>query len=123
MFKPFFESLKLLQRSDFYHKYLTTIAGQFVEGHYVLAPVETALQRVRDREAETGRRVPESIVREKHKAVAEILPRVVPLFDMICVYDNSGDKLFLLATGGNGKVLTATPGNEALLESYLGKRT
>ncbi len=68
-------------------------AGYRVEGHYVTVPTDLAVQRANARGAQTGRYVPESVVRSTHAGVSSALPQVYPDFDAVNLYDSRSNTL------------------------------
>jgi len=97
-------------------------AGMTVKGVYATVPTETALERSILRAAKTGRKVPVDAIIEIHSKVSEVLPQCASLFDAVELYDTTNEAL-LIATGGNGRGLTAVPGQESLFEAFLAKAT
>lgn len=95
-------------------------AGMRVEGIYATVPTEEALRRSAERGKQTGRHVPEWIIAETHKKVSNILEQTAHLFDSVSVYDTSNE-VTLIATGGSGKDLTPTEGNEELFNAFIDK--
>lgn len=96
-------------------------AGQKVSGVYCTVPTDVALKRAAQRAKETGREVPESVIRKAHISVSRDLPQVADQFDDVVVYDMSGDVPVLIAKGGGGKKLQCIPGQEKLFEAFLAK--
>ena len=94
--------------------------GMPVNGIYVTCPLEDALNRNKLRR----RSVIDDVVKTTHKKVSEILPEIASEFDDLKLYLNiQGQKTpVLIATGGNGKPLTATKGNEQHLKEFLDKK-
>ena len=72
---------------------------------------------------EPARKPPEDYVRECHADVSAIAEAIAPQFDEIRVWDNNGAKgsTKLIATGGNGKGLTAVKGEEAAFAKFIDK--
>lgn len=68
-------------------------AGYRVEGHYVTVPTDVAVQRANARGAQTGRYVPESVIRGTHSGVSRTLPEVYSDFDAVDLYDTRGNSL------------------------------
>ena len=81
--------------------------GQRVEGVYVTVDTDEAVRRALKRGQETGRYIPESILRETHRSVSAIFPQIVEagLMDSIKLYDNNGRPPVLIAKA-EGKELT-----------------
>lgn len=95
-------------------------AGMRVEGIYATCPTEMALERATARAAKTGREVNPNVITGTHVKVSKILPQCADQFDDVKLLDTS-DKPTVIATGGNGKGLTAVKGKEAALKSFLDK--
>lgn len=96
--------------------------GMKVEGVYVTCSTEEAIKRSDARAAKTGRKVNHETIRDTHKKVSQILPQVADKFDTVSLYDTGqGGKPVLIATGGNGKGLTAVKGQEKLFQAFLDK--
>ena len=99
-------------------------AGKRVEGVYVTISTEAALERAERRALETGRFVPNEETIGKHRDVSRELTRCAPMFDSVRLFDNSGppgSTPVLIATGGNGRGLTAVQGQEAKLDEFIRK--
>jgi predicted ABC-type ATPase len=85
-------------------------AGYRVEGHYATVPTDVAVARSEKRyqdglaRGETGRHVPEEVVRGTHADVSRTLPQAHDLFDVVNLYDTM-DGARLIATGTRGKPL------------------
>lgn len=92
-------------------------AGHKVEGVYATCETDEAVrrawERARNPESEDfGRKVPEAYIRKTHRSVSEILPKIASEFDSIRLYcTDAGKEPRLIATGGNGKGLTAKDSN------------
>ena len=96
--------------------------GMKVEGVYVTCSTEEAIKRSDVRAAKTGRKVNHDTIRDTHRKVSQILPQVADKFDTVSLYDTGqGGKPVLIATGGNGKGLTAVKGQEKLFQAFLDK--
>ena len=103
--------------------------GYRVEGKYVTIDTEEAVQRNQARyesalaKGESPRLVPEAYVRNCHAKVTDISVEMASKFDSFEVWDNNGARgqQKLIATGGNGKGLSAVKGQEAAFASYLSK--
>lgn len=54
-------------------------------------PVEVAVQRSNQRAKQTGRKVPEGIIRGSHGGFASTFPELIDKVDSYSLYDNSGD--------------------------------
>ena len=104
--------------------------GYKVEAAYATVDVEEALKRNQaryDRAVEEGKpaRLPKpEFVSECHAKVTNISLACADKFDKIELYDNNGpmgSKAKLIATGGNGRGLSAIPGEEAAFAKYVAK--
>lgn len=81
-------------------------SGYRVEGIYATVPTAEAIRRSNDRGKETGRYVPESVIRGTHASVSRIFPAATKMFDRISLYDNSnGPRLIATASGGKLKIV------------------
>lgn len=94
-------------------------AGMKVNGVYVTIPIEEALRRAEERGKRTGRFVPRDRIISIHKKVSQILPQIAAEFDNVKLYDNSGSKPVLIATGGSGKGLKAV--DKKLFDDFIKK--
>lgn len=94
-------------------------AGMRVNGVYVTIPVEEAIRRAEARADRTGRHVPIEKIVDIHRKVSQILPQIAAEFDSVKLYDNSGSKPVLIATGGNGKGLQ--PVDQKLFDDFINK--
>lgn len=90
-----------------------------VNGVYVTISIEEALRRAEDRGKRTGRFVPMDRIISIHKKVSQILPQIADEFDNVKLYDNSGSKPVLIATGGSGKGLKAV--DKKLFDDFIKK--
>ena len=65
--------------------------GQKVEAHYMTMDTELSVKIEKARAAKTGRKVPETFLRETHAKVSEIVPQAIKegLFDEIHIWDNN----------------------------------
>lgn len=103
--------------------------GYRVTGEYVSVDVDVAIQRNQARydhakaQGKPARKPPEDYVKSCHQKVTDISVSMAKHFDNINVWDNNGPKgsTKLIATGGNGKDLTAIKGEEAAFAKYLAK--
>lgn len=104
--------------------------GYKVTGVYVTVDTNEAVKRNQARydhavaKGESPRLVPEEYVRNCHAKVTKISSDCASQFDSIQVFDNNGprgSKPTLIATGGNGKGLTAVYGKEKEFASYMKK--
>jgi predicted ABC-type ATPase len=62
-------------------------AGYQVRGHYVTVPTDVAVTRVNTRAAQTGRLVPEAVVRGNHAGVSRTLSETYRDFDSVDLFD------------------------------------
>lgn len=80
-------------------------AGYQVEGHYVTLDTNLAVANALARGKETGRYVPEEIVRVTHAGVSQTFPAIADRFDKVSLYDTTVmGKPRLIAKGGGGVV-------------------
>ena len=80
-------------------------AGYQVEGHYVTLDTNMAVANALARGKETGRYVPEEIVRVTHAGVSQTFPVIADRFDKVSLYDTTVmGKPRLIAKGGGGVV-------------------
>ena len=85
-------------------------AGYRVEGHYVTVPTDLAVQRAQTRAAQTGRHVPEPVIRGTHAGVSTALPQVAGDFDSVNLYDTRGSTLEHVMEATNGTMTIHDPG-------------
>lgn len=80
--------------------------SQLVQVCYATVSIALALERERARFEQTGRRVPEGVLRDGHAAASRGLPKValLPVYK-IEIYDTTGETPRLLAHGPGGKGL------------------
>jgi len=94
--------------------------GYTVNGYYATLPTETAVRLAKQREAETGRGVPEHTIRGTHKSVSQVFPTAVKGMDKIQLFDTSdfsaGPKL--IAEGSKGRLIIR---DADAYESFLNK--
>lgn len=103
--------------------------GYRVEAKYVSIDTEEAVRRNQKRyddavaKGETPRLPPVDMVVATHTKCTDISVSLAPQFDHIEIWDNNGAKgqQKLIATGGNGKSLTAVKGQESAMDRYLSK--
>lgn len=104
--------------------------GYKVTATYVTVDTEEAVARNEARyqhglaKGENPRKVPEEYVRSCHRKVTDISIKCADKFDSIELYDNNGPRgsaPVLIAKGGNGKKLTAVPGQEDAFAAYVAK--
>jgi Zeta toxin len=95
-------------------------AGYDVKSLYVTVPTDVAVQRSVARAGETGRFVPVPEVRNQHRNVSANFPEIsaLPFVSKMQVFDTSGGKPALIATGGGGQVSVH---DEALHQAFLDK--
>ena len=80
--------------------------GYKVKGYYATVPTAEAVRRAKERGERTGRKVPESVIRNTHKSVSRVFPTAVRGFDEVKLFDtSSGARLIAEATGGRLTVL------------------
>lgn len=67
-------------------------AGKRVVANYVTTSVNTSLQREKLRAEKSGRKVPETYVRNMHSEISKLVPKMAEkkLFDELKLYDNNG---------------------------------
>ncbi|MGP1613387.1 MAG: zeta toxin family protein [Catonella sp.] len=66
--------------------------GFSIELYYIgLNSPELAVERVKGRVSEGGHGIPEETIKRRYKASLDMLTKVVPLCDMVVIYDNSKD--------------------------------
>jgi predicted ABC-type ATPase len=94
-------------------------AGYTVKGHYVTCPTDVAVQRAIVRGEETGRVVPESVVRGTHAGVSRVVPQVASSFDTFDLVDTSGPTPIKVASATKGNPITVE--NQALYDDFLAK--
>ena len=96
--------------------------GYKIKADYVTIPTDTAVSRSAIRAAETGRAVPESVIRETHAAVSRDFKKAVDggLFDEVRLFDNTGKDPILVFSMEGGK---KTVHNQGLWKSFLDKAT
>lgn len=71
--------------------------GFFVELYYIgLKSPELAIKRVQNRVAKGGHGIDEEVIKRRYEASLNMLKKVVPLCDIVVVYDNS-EKLKIIA--------------------------
>jgi predicted ABC-type ATPase len=73
-----------------------------VRGYYAYVPdPENAVKRSEERAKKTGRAVPESYIRERHRKVSQIFPDAAAKLDSVELYDTSNSAQ-LVARGERG---------------------
>jgi predicted ABC-type ATPase len=99
-------------------------AGYKVAGHYVTTDVQVALDRAIKRAQDTGRVVPEPVIREIHASVSRVYTQAAAegLFDSTELWDNNGDHSpFMVAhSDAAGKFVVD---NQAALDKFTAKGT
>lgn len=80
-------------------------AGKKVVAHYVTTDVETSLQRAQARGERTGRNVPTDYIKDMHKEVSTIFPKLADnnTFNELHLYDNNGSVPKLIYSKVEGK--------------------
>jgi predicted ABC-type ATPase len=78
-------------------------AGYKVKGNYATISTEDAVIRADIRGKETGRYVPESVIRSTHAGVSAVFPTIIDQFDEVNLFDTSTRDIKLIATGKSGK--------------------
>lgn len=85
-------------------------AGYKVDAHYVTLPTDLAIKNARARGAETGRFVPDEVVRATHAGVSQTFPAVVHKFDNVKLYDTTTmGKPRLILSGAKGVINVVDP--------------
>jgi predicted ABC-type ATPase len=80
-------------------------AGYQVEAVYVTLPTDMAVKNAYNRGLETGRFVPEEVIRGTHAGVSETFPVIADRFDKVTLFDTSEmGKPKVIAKGGGGVV-------------------
>lgn len=76
-------------------------SGQTVEAMYVTIDTETAVARAWARAAETGRMVPEAVIRASHANVSRTFPEAIKagLFDKVTLWDTAFNPPKMIAYG------------------------
>lgn len=83
--------------------------GYTIRGYYAYLPdPEIAVKRAAERAKKTGRAVPESYIRERHRKISQIFPDAAKKLNSVELYDTSSEAR-LVAYGDNGalKILDA----------------
>lgn len=80
-------------------------AGKNVIAHYVTTEVKTSLDRAKERAIKTGRYVPPKYIKEMHKEVSTIFPKLAAnnVFNELHLYDNNAKTPKLIYSKANGK--------------------
>lgn len=78
-------------------------AGLRTKAEYCTVPTEVALERSRARAAKTGREIDEDVIRNIHRNVSQIVPKIASEFDECNVWDTSSKTPKLIATCKRGE--------------------
>lgn len=96
-------------------------AGKRVVAHYVTTDVQTSLDRAASRAEKTGRNVPTDYIKEMHKEISTIFPKLADnnTFNELHLYDNNGSTPKLIYSKKDGKetILDANAYNKFLKKS------
>lgn len=96
-------------------------AGKNVVAHYVTTDIQTSLDRAQARGERTGRNVPTDFIKDMHKEVSTIFPKLADnnTFNELHLYDNNGTtpKLIYSKIEGKEKIIDATAYNKFLAKS------
>lgn len=94
--------------------------GHSVSGTYVTIDTDVAVARALARGQKSGRFVPETVIRQTHKSVSQVLPRAMRdgLFDHVELWDNTGTPPLLVAEATRD---TITIHDQAAWERFLAK--
>jgi predicted ABC-type ATPase len=97
-------------------------SGYTTEAKYITVDTDEAVHREALRRAETGRGVPETVVREKHAAVSDIFKQAIDndLFDQAELWDNNGTEPTLIGRKELGGKWTVS--DQAAWQRFLDKR-
>lgn len=95
--------------------------GHRVVANYATVNVETAIARSNKRGEETGRIVPEALIRAIHKSVSEIMPKAVErgLFDEVTLWDTNSGAPVKVMSAAKGQAMTIHDQN--LWQKFLDK--
>ena len=95
--------------------------GQKVEAHYMTMDTELSVKIEKARAAKTGRKVPESFLRNTHAAVSDVVPKAIKegLFDEITIWDNNIKGHPIKIASAQGKKLIVH--DKARWEKFLAK--
>ena len=79
-------------------------AGYKVAGKYVTVDTETAIERSMKRAEQTGRMVPEPVIREIHASVSDVFGKVIAndLLDSAELWDTNGPRPVLVGSKPDG---------------------
>ncbi len=94
--------------------------GRKLVANYVTCDVKTAIKRNLKRAAETGRLVPENMLRDNHRSVSQLVPELLKagVFDSFKLYDTSSGKTIHVASAAGSKLAVHDP---ELWNSFLAK--
>ncbi len=94
--------------------------GYKIKADYVTIPTDEAVARATSRAAQTGRKVPDSVIRETHAGVSRDFKRAVDegLFDEVRLWDNTGSEPVLVFSMEDG---VQTVHNQGLWQQFLAK--
>lgn len=94
--------------------------GAKVEAHYLTIPTDLAIERAQLRAEETGRAVPEALIKEAHAAVSLVFPEAIKrgLFDKFYLWDSTSREPVLIAKGEGKNIIVR---DEAKWRAFLRK--
>jgi len=96
-------------------------AGKRVVAHYVTTDVQTSLDRAAARGEKTGRNVPTDYIKDMHKEVSSIFPKLASnnTFNELHLYDNNGSTPRLIYSKKDGveTILNKNAYNKFLLKA------
>jgi predicted ABC-type ATPase len=92
--------------------------GYKVNGYYVTVPTDEAVRRADARGQETGRHVPETVIRTTHANVSQVLPQIHQHFDQVHLFDTEGNGVEPVVSSVNGNL---TVHKQALWDAFLAK--
>lgn len=91
--------------------------GYRVVGNYATVPTAVAVERSNARGAQTGRYVPETVIRGTHAAVSQVFPKIAGKFDEVTLWDTMGTPK-VIARGGKGKLTVV---DQSSYDAFLAK--
>ena len=94
-------------------------AGYRLNAHYVTVPTEVAVERARIRGEQTGRVVPETVIRATHASVSKTAPVIAAMADDFTLHDTSGSEIRLVARQRRGAQLEVFDADG--WDAFLGK--
>ncbi len=94
-------------------------AGMYTKAEYCTVPTEVALERARARAAKTGREIKADVIKNIHRNVSQIVPKIIGEFDECNVWNTEGKTPILLASCKRGEKPTIH--NQKLWEEFLAK--